>query len=94
MTAWAGAIAIVPALLAITFAEFFSWRSILYYFLVGGIIGLIADQATDLYGNPDFYGQRTVVMLASGFIGGFVYWLFAGQFAGTRSSNGARSGQA
>jgi len=86
MTAWTGTIAILPAVLAIALAETFAWRSVLYYFLVGGIVGLMADQATNLYGNPDFYDQRTVVMVAAGFVGGFVYWLIAGRLAGTQPS--------
>ena len=88
MTAWTGTIAILPALLAIALAETFAWRSVLYYFLVGGIVGLMADQATNLYGNPSFYDQRTVVLVAAGFVGGFVYWLIAGRLAGTQPSAG------
>ena len=86
MTVWAGTIAILPALLAIALAEVFGWRSILYYFLVGGIIGLIADQVSELAVDPIFYGGRPVIMLAAGFVGGFVYWLIAGRLAGQLSS--------
>lgn len=82
MTVWAGTIAILPAVLAIALAEAFAWRSVLYYFLVGGVIALIADQMSDLVVAPGFPSQRLVIMLAAGFVGGFVYWAIAGQRAG------------
>jgi len=82
MTVWTGTIAILPAALAIALAEAFAWRSVLYYFLVGGVIALIADQMSDLVIAPSFPGRRLVIMLAAGFVGGFVYWAIAGWRAG------------
>jgi len=81
-TMWTGAIGILPAVVAIVLAEAFAWRSVLYYFLAGGLIALIADQASDLVIAPGFPGRRLVIMLAAGFVGGFVYWAIAGQHAG------------
>lgn len=81
-TMWTGAVAILPAVIAIVLAEAFAWRSVLYYFLAGGLIALIADQASDLVIAPGFPGRRMVIMLAAGFVGGFVYWVIAGQRAG------------
>jgi hypothetical protein len=81
-TMWTGAIAILPATVAIVLGEAFAWRSVLYYFLAGGVIALIADRASDLAIAPDFPGRRLVIMLAAGFVGGFVYWVLAGQRAG------------
>lgn len=87
-TLWTGAIAILPAVIAIALAEAFAWRSVLYYFLAGGLIALIADQASDLVIAPGFPGRRLVIMLAAGFVGGFVYWAIAGQRAGDWGSRG------
>lgn len=87
MTVWAGMISALPALLAVIFAELFGWRSVLFYFLVGGMIGLIADQVSKLAIDPVPYGGRTVIMLAAGFVGGFVYWLIAGRLAGQGGSD-------
>jgi hypothetical protein len=78
MTVWIGAIAFFPALLAIALAEVFAWRSVIYYLLAGGAIGLAAD--------PAFRDGHTTVMLASGFVGGFAYWLIAGRLAGPERS--------
>lgn len=82
MTVWTGTIAVLPAFLAIAVGEAFAWRSLLYYFLAGGLIALLADQMSDLVVETSFHGQRTVIMLASGFVGGFVYWAIAGRRAG------------
>lgn len=90
-TMWTGTIAILPAAIAIAVAEAFGWRSVLYYFLAGGIIALIADQVSDLVIEPTFPGRRLVIMLAAGFVGGFTYWLIAGRLAGAREpSSSAR----
>jgi hypothetical protein len=83
-TFWAGAVAFVPAIIAIILAETFGWRSILYWLAVGGGIGLVADRF-DRYGSFDFSDQRTIVLLAAGFVAGFAYWLIAGRLAGTGS---------
>jgi hypothetical protein len=82
MTLWTGTIAILPAAIAIALAEAFAWRSVLYYFLVGGLIALIGDRMSELVIEPTFTGRRLVIMLAAGFVGGFVYWAIAGQRAG------------
>lgn len=84
MTAWIGAVAFFPALVAIVLGEAFSWRSALYYLAVGGAVGLIADQIANVYGRFDLAERQTVILLAAGFVGGFTYWLIAGRLAGIR----------
>jgi hypothetical protein len=85
-TMWTGAIAILPGIIAIALAEAFAWRSVLYYFLAGGLIALIADQASVLVIAPGFPGRRLVITLAAGFVGGFVYWAIAGRRVGDGGS--------
>ncbi|MTI42878.1 hypothetical protein E1178_04570 [Roseibium hamelinense] len=77
-----GAAVFVPALIAIAAAEIFRWRSLFYFVGAGGALGFVvwnvgaADHATNL--RPG-----TTVALASGFIGGFVYWIVAGRTSGS-----------
>jgi drug/metabolite transporter (DMT)-like permease len=81
---WTGAVAFAPAVLAIVLAEIFAWRSVLYYLLVGGAIALLADQVAETHGRFEFADQRIAIFLAAGFVGGFAYWLIAGQGAGVK----------
>jgi hypothetical protein len=87
-TGFVGFVAFVPALVLIAIAETFDIRSIFYYTIAGAAIGLFAyygsnisvalENTTDL--PPVSFGLQLVA--ASGIIGGFVYWLFAGRKAG------------
>ena len=76
-------LAFVPAMIAILLAESFSWRSILYYALVGGAIGLFfgAILPTEEPGRV-FLTRGAEIMAGAGFAAGLVYWLFAGRNAG------------
>jgi hypothetical protein len=87
-TGYVGFVAFVPALVLIAIAETFDIRSIFYYTIAGAAIGLFAyygsdfsaalESTTDL--PPVSFGLQLVA--ASGIIGGFTYWLFAGRKAG------------
>ena len=74
-----GALAAVPALIAIVLAELFRWRSVFFYLAVGGGLGLLA---TPLHGTDG--GQ--LLLPAAGFVGGFAYWFVAGRLAGVAAS--------
>ena len=87
-TSFVGATAFVPSIILIAIAETFDIRSIFYYTIGGGLLAAIVwymadisaqlENTTDL--SPIGYGLQLVI--ASGIIGGFVYWLLAGRKAG------------
>jgi hypothetical protein len=78
----AGGISFIPAIVAIVFAEVFAWRSVFLWLALGGAIGLAADRFVPELYAPSMDGRRLAIFLAAGFVGGFVYWLIAGRFAG------------
>jgi len=82
LTLYAGVISFVPALIAIVFAEIFRWRSIFFYLIVGGAIGLLSAEATIAFDGLTFAEDLRLLSLASGFVAGAVYWLIAGKLAG------------
>lgn len=78
-----GALAFVPAGLAIVAAEAFRLRGLLYHVVAGGVIAIALLAATWVPADalrslpPDWN-----LFLAAGFVGGFVYWLIAGRGSG------------
>ena len=76
MIIYTGGAAFLPAVVAITVAELFGWRSVFFYLAVGGAIGLVAQSVMGDPANPQ------VLFPAAGFVGAFVYWLIAGRLAG------------
>ena len=74
-----GALAAVPALIAIVLAELFRWRSVFFYLAVGGGLGLLATPISGADGSR-------VLLPAAGFVGGFAYWFVAGRLAGVAAS--------
>ncbi|HET7714501.1 MAG TPA: hypothetical protein VFK86_02630 [Bauldia sp.] len=80
--AYAGAIALIPWLIAVVFAEGFGFRSVFYWFAVGGVIGAAAYALSDFVGDTAEGGFGIAVHLAAGFVGGFAYWLIAGRTSG------------
>jgi hypothetical protein len=81
-----GAIAFLPALLVITLAEGFAWRSIILYGAAGGVLALALFYGMSFagyIGEPDsFVAREREILAAAGIAGGLVYWLFAGRRAG------------
>jgi len=76
-------LAFIPAMIVILLGEAFSWRSILYYALTGGAIGLFFGTIlpTDEPGRV-FLTRGAEIMAGAGVAAGLVYWLFAGRNAG------------
>ena len=78
-----GAMALAPWAVVILVTEVFRLRSSLIYILAGGFLGVLpalglAPMMRSLDGEP----RQIAILVASGFIGGFVYWLVAGRMAG------------
>lgn len=80
--------ALLPAIVAISYAESFRVQSLKYYALCGGSAGLLAI----MFFVPGMFGVRTyldaesllmfAVIATAGLAGGFVYWILAGRDAG------------
>jgi hypothetical protein len=81
-TAYVGAVAFVPAALAILAAEMAALRSPFYYLAVGAGLGLAANQLAFYVGRAALYDDRAFLYVAGGLIGSAVYWLIAGMTAG------------
>jgi hypothetical protein len=75
------AVALLPVLLAIAFAEAYAWRSVLFYAVLGLVLALWA-----YFGGYDLqdaaFTRDGEISAAAGIAGGLVYWLIAGRRAG------------
>jgi hypothetical protein len=88
VSAFVAAFAFVPAVIAIIITETFGLRSVLFYALAGGLIGLFCGYSLGFIGPlPRFdfdmpLGTNFELLAAAGIAGGLVYWLIAGRGAG------------
>ncbi|MCM5554217.1 hypothetical protein [Pleomorphomonas sp. NRK KF1] len=78
-----GAMALAPWAVVILIAEVFRLRTALIYLLAGGLLGVLpslglAPMMRSMEGEP----RQIAILVAAGFVGGFVYWLTAGRMAG------------
>ncbi|WP_439530262.1 translation initiation factor IF-3 [Pannonibacter sp.] len=87
-----GALAFVPACLAIVLAESFRWRSAVYHIAIGGLIAFaiwgLGESDAALASSTESLRPGTTIALAAGFVAGAVYWLVAGRLSGTWHSPG------
>jgi phosphotransferase system glucose/maltose/N-acetylglucosamine-specific IIC component len=87
-TSLVGAVAILPALIVIVFAEVARMRSFIYYGVGGALVGLASyfgsDISVRLENTTDVAPVNNALQLAAaaGIIGGLAYWLIAGRNAG------------
>jgi hypothetical protein len=87
-TSFAGAVAMLPALMVIVVAEAARMRSFLYYGVGGALVGLASyfgsDVSERLENTTDVVpvGHSLQLAAAAGIIGGLAYWLMAGRNAG------------
>lgn len=83
-----GAAAFVPWVVFAFVSEIFSLRSFVIHVGAGGLIGLAAAiksagwVITTAEGTTQLGTPESTMMVAAGFVGGFVYWLVAGRMAG------------
>lgn len=76
-------LAIIPMFLAITLAEGMRWQGLTINLVMGGLVSLFAGITSMTPANGTLPSDGTlVILLATGFISGFVYWLIAGRNAG------------
>lgn len=82
-----GALAFVPACLAIVLAESFRWRSAVYHIAIGGLIAFaiwgLSEPGTEIANGASALRPGTTIALAAGFVAGAIYWLVAGRLSGT-----------
>ncbi len=78
--------AAVFVLIAAAVAEWLGFRSPYYYLLAGAVIALLgfyAQYASEIAGQATiFNAYAAMAFLTAGLLGGFVYWIAAGRFAG------------
>ena len=87
-TSFAGAVAFLPAFLAVIIAEVFSIRFLLYYGTMGAVVGLLGYYGSNISARLEDTTEMTPVahslelVVIAAIIGGLVYWLVAGRNAG------------
>ena len=76
-------LAIIPIFLAISLAEGMRWQGLTINLVMGGLVSLFAGITAMPAASGGLPSDGTlVILLATGFISGFVYWLIAGRNAG------------
>lgn len=84
MTAsYLGAMTLAPWAVVILVTEVFRLRSVLVYVVAGGLLGLLpVFGLASLMRPANDDPHSTAILIATGIIGGVVYWLVAGRMAG------------
>ncbi len=81
-----GIFSFVFVLITAAIGEWFSIRKLAFYLVIGVVIALLgfsAQYASEVVGQATIFNNYAIkAFLTVGFVGGFVYWLAAGQFAG------------
>ncbi len=75
--------ALLPATIGIAMAELMRWQGMVAHLVLGGLVGLFTGISIFSIEHSDLPSDGTlIVLLATGFVGGFFYWLFAGRGSG------------
>ncbi|MFK5979899.1 MAG: hypothetical protein QM488_13535 [Rhizobiaceae bacterium] len=83
MGAHAGGASFFPAVVIIAIAEIMRWKGMIINLLLGGLCSVFVGVIGSSIGNAQTLSESTlIILLATGFIGGFIYWLIAGRKAG------------
>ncbi len=87
--------AAVFVLIAAAVAEWLGLRSPYYYLLAGAVIALLgfyAQYASEVAGQATiFNAYAAIAFLTAGLVGGLVYWIAAGRFAGAAARSDVES---
>jgi ABC-type uncharacterized transport system permease subunit len=74
---------LAPAAFLIAIAELMRWRGIIANMGIGALVALFTGWRHIELQTGEMLSQGTIlVLLATGFVGGFFYWLIAGRSAG------------
>jgi hypothetical protein len=93
VSAFVAAFSFVPAVVAILVTEAFGLRSVIFYAVAGGLIGLFCGYTLGfIEPMPSFRLDQPLqtnfeLLAAAGIAAGFVYWLVAGRSAGFRRTD-------
>lgn len=88
-----GRMALAPWAVLIVVSEAFHLRALTLYLAVGALLGALpAFGLAPLMPTFDGDARRIAIVIASGAVGGFVYWLIAGRMAGIDGVFLTRSG--
>ncbi len=84
-----GSLAFLPWTLLVLVTEIFSIRSFVVHVGAGGVLGLMGTVRLDrmqerLAENDAAFAADATLVVAAGFVAGFVYWLVAGRMAGLK----------
>ena len=85
-----GGVVFVPVAVAILISEVGRFSSLIFHLAAAGLVALLV---WTLGGSGDGAAPRpgTTIVLAAGFVAGFVYWLVAGRTAGYWQNRSARN---
>lgn len=74
---------LLPVTIVIAVCELMRWQSMVAYLLLGGLCALFALFSVGIMPQGNLPSQGTlIVVLATGFVSAFFYWLIAGRSAG------------
>ena len=85
-------LAVLPTSIAIAIAELMRWQGMTINLVLGGLVALFTGTSLYAIDNSGLPSDGTlVVLLATGFIAGFFYWLIAGRSAGKLLGNNSNN---
>jgi len=80
---YVASLAILPVTLTILIGEIMRWQGLTINLVMGGVVALATGLSIFSAQSQGLPSDGTlVVLLSTGFIGGFFYWLIAGRNAG------------
>lgn len=76
--------AFLPGIIAVAIGEMMRWRGMIANMMLGGACTLFLGLSNFTNESHSLPSENTIIiLLATGFVAGFVYWLIAGRGAGS-----------